>query len=377
MIIVARTAIFRELMEDDVLGMFVLLAFLYSTSTHAQPGPDPVVTDATKQQHVINNVTVSAMPNPSMGDTFDPDRWQTDYDLTHIQEAISQTIIGACTLGCPTTGYLWTPEASPITIALNNKSGWNQDTAGNGGRTGEAAVRMYLIANGGGGDTVGMDQEIQIGGAKAGATSFLANPAGSMLSGDLGALNAGVFLQGLGDINLSDNGYDVAAIPLVFNFNRTNNTGALGATWMGMVLHSAGSKSIDSFAGMIGGAAIGIDLSGASLVSRAALAIPAGSGIYFNATNSNANKFSNTTVVGGISISYDATAGEIAIVGAPMQLPAYTVGTLPICGSATKGGMAYVTDATNPTYNGALTGGGTGAAANVPVFCNGIAWTSH
>lgn len=360
-----------------MLGIFVLLAFLYSASTKAQPGPDPVVTDATRQQHVISNVTVSTMPSPSMGDTFDPDRWQTEYDLTHVQKAISQTITGTCTLGCPATGYLWTPEASPIIIALNNKSGWNEDTAGNGGRTGEAAVRMYLTANRGGGDTVGMDQEIQIGGAKPGATSFLTNPAGSMLSGDLGALNAGVYLQGIGDINLSDNGYDVAAIPLVFNFNRTNNTGALGATWMGMVLHSYGSKSIDSFADMIGGAAIGIDLSGASLVSHAALAIPAGSSIYFNATNSHANKFSNTTAVGGVSISYSATAGEIAIVGAPIQLPSYTVATLPTCGPATRGGMAYVTDAANAAYNGALTGGGTGAGANVPVFCNGAAWTSH
>jgi hypothetical protein len=138
---------------------------------------------------------------------------------------------------------------------------------------------MYLTANRGGGDTVGMNQEIQIGGAKPGATNFLANPAGSS--------------------------------------------------------------------------------------------------IYFNATTTNANKFSNTMAVGGVSISYSATAGEIAIVGAPIRLPSYTVATLPTCGPATRGGIAYVTDATNATYNGAVTGGGTGAAANVPVFCNGAARTSH
>jgi len=33
-----------------------------------------------------------------------------------------------------------------------------------------------------------------------------------------------------------------------------------------------------------------------------------------------------------------------------------------------------VSDATTPTYNGALTGGG---AVYVPVFCNGSAWVSH
>ena len=48
----------------------------------------------------------------------------------------------------------------------------------------------------------------------------------------------------------------------------------------------------------------------------------------------------------------------------------YTVGTLP---AGTVGMRAYVTDATAPTYNGALTGGG---AVTVPVFYNGAAWVS-
>lgn len=48
----------------------------------------------------------------------------------------------------------------------------------------------------------------------------------------------------------------------------------------------------------------------------------------------------------------------------------YTVATLP----AGKAGMrAYVTDATAPTYNAALVGGG---AVIVPVFHNGTAWVS-
>ena len=57
------------------------------------------------------------------------------------------------------------------------------------------------------------------------------------------------------------------------------------------------------------------------------------------------------------------------------NLVSYTVSTLPTCNSTTnKYAMAVVTDATSPTYNGALTGGG---AVVVPVFCNGTAWTSH
>lgn len=51
-----------------------------------------------------------------------------------------------------------------------------------------------------------------------------------------------------------------------------------------------------------------------------------------------------------------------------------TVATLPTCNGTTQYHWAVVTDATAPTYNGALTGSGT---VKVPVFCNGISWTSH
>lgn len=55
---------------------------------------------------------------------------------------------------------------------------------------------------------------------------------------------------------------------------------------------------------------------------------------------------------------------------APVQLKNYTVATLP---SGTQGQTAYVTDATAPTYLGALTGGG---AVVCSVFYNGSAWVS-
>jgi len=55
----------------------------------------------------------------------------------------------------------------------------------------------------------------------------------------------------------------------------------------------------------------------------------------------------------------------------PQNLKAYTVATLP---AGTTGDVAYVTDATAPTYLGTLTGGG---AVTCPVFYNGSAWVSH
>lgn len=67
------------------------------------------------------------------------------------------------------------------------------------------------------------------------------------------------------------------------------------------------------------------------------------------------------------------TTGGLTV-GAPVVLKNYTVSGLPTCNSGLKGGMAYVTDATAPTYNGSLTGGGT---VGVPVACNGTTWSSH
>jgi hypothetical protein len=67
-------------------------------------------------------------------------------------------------------------------------------------------------------------------------------------------------------------------------------------------------------------------------------------------------------------------AGQIKLESV-MNLPRYTVSTLPSCNATYGGGMAYVTDFSGtPVYNGALTGGGTTA---VPVFCNGSKWTAH
>lgn len=51
-----------------------------------------------------------------------------------------------------------------------------------------------------------------------------------------------------------------------------------------------------------------------------------------------------------------------------------TVATLPTCATALKGAILTVSDATTPTYNGSLTGGG---AVVVPVVCDGSAWKSH
>lgn len=73
---------------------------------------------------------------------------------------------------------------------------------------------------------------------------------------------------------------------------------------------------------------------------------------------------------GGILMSSTITMGA----STGIILPVTTVGSLPGCGAGQKGEIYAVSDATAPTYNAALTGGG---AVSVPVYCNGSAWTSH
>lgn len=57
----------------------------------------------------------------------------------------------------------------------------------------------------------------------------------------------------------------------------------------------------------------------------------------------------------------------------PVILADYTVSTLPTCSSFPRG-FASVHDATSPTYNATLTGGG---SVHIPVFCDGTSWTAH
>lgn len=70
------------------------------------------------------------------------------------------------------------------------------------------------------------------------------------------------------------------------------------------------------------------------------------------------------------ALQIDGSTSAVTL-AAPIKPGGYTVATLP---SGVQGQHAYVTDATAPTYLGALTGGST---VKCPVFYNGSAWVSH
>lgn len=79
------------------------------------------------------------------------------------------------------------------------------------------------------------------------------------------------------------------------------------------------------------------------------------------------NTSDGATFNGATTYNFD----NVVVNNAPVTLKGYTVATLP---AGTVGMTAYVTDATAPTYLGALTGGG---AVVTPVFYNGTAWVSY
>ena len=83
------------------------------------------------------------------------------------------------------------------------------------------------------------------------------------------------------------------------------------------------------------------------------------------------NYFSTTVGSSGIVTLNAVGSGSSFKFSDPVLLQGYTVATLP---TGVTGMTAYVTDATAPTYLGALTGGG---AVTCPVFYNGTAWVSH
>jgi len=230
------------------------------------------------------NFSIVTAPPSSVGNSDDL-KTAFNGDLTHCQRAVGQAISGATTLGQPTTGYKYTPEITPYYTVLQNNSGWNQGTANNVGRTAATAFRT-LIKQYGQGDAMCYNGSVFVSGAKVGATSFLANPAGALFAGEVTTGSDGTYCNPA-EWNCADNGYDVSGIGLVNNFNRTNNTGALNTVWMGYRAQSVGTKPVDAFlsAAGAGGFNNGLDLVTADFgTNQSAISLKASQRIYFNNT---------------------------------------------------------------------------------------------
>ena len=239
-------------------------------------------------------------------------------DYSKCQFPVSHRITGGATLGQPTTGYLYRPEAMPHYTYLHNASGWNQSTSGNGGRTGVAAYRAKVFQSGQG-DAVCYNGSVFVTGTKSGSTNFLANPAGVLFNGDMQAGANGVYLNPYETV-CADAGYDIACIGLVNNFNRTNATGAKSAVWQGYRAQSTGAATCDALISATGKWVSGLDLSMSGLdfgANKAAISLKGNDRIYFNnAATSSGNLQADwrSTVFNGDYIEYNSAGGFIHIV---------------------------------------------------------------
>jgi hypothetical protein len=81
-------------------------------------------------------------------------------------------------------------------------------------------------------------------------------------------------------------------------------------------------------------------------------------------------KFMTFDSKGRLAVNQQTAQATLDVAGT-IKTSGYTVATLP---TGVTGMLAYVTDATGPTFLGTLTGGG---GVTVPVFYNGSAWVAH
>lgn len=240
-------------------------------------------------------------------------------DLTRCQNPIGQIVTGAATLGQPTTGYLYRPEAMPNYTYVYNASGWNQGTSGNTGRTGYAAYRTKVDQYGQG-DAVCYNGSVFVTGTKTGSTNFLANPAGVLFNGDMTAGADGVY-HNPRELFLDDAGYDIACIGDVTNLNRTNETGAKSVVWTGYRVQSVGTKAVNNIMSAVGKFNTGIDFSMTGLdfgTNKAAISLKSGQRIYFNnAANASGALDADwaTTVFNGDYIEHSTGAIKIVAGG--------------------------------------------------------------
>lgn len=243
-------------------------------------------------------------------------------DLSHMPRlAVEHRVGGAATLGQSLNSYVVKPEASADLIDSFNTSGYNAPPGTGTGRTG-LAVRMTNLSQYGQGDHTANWVNCVVASSLPNATSFLQQPECSMLAGQLTGGMAGAYLQGLGDINLADGGFDVAGIGSTLVLNRsvpsvTSGANAFGTTWIGYYSLATGIVPVDAAFSAAGPHRVVLDA--VDSTTTAAIAAAAGQRIYLNATQPNGVHFPSTIALGTEYIDYGQSNGiELVVGGKPV-----------------------------------------------------------
>jgi len=176
----------------------------------------------------------------------------------------------------------------------------------------------------------------------------------------------------IAQINLTNTSSTSPLVSLVNNLSNGNaqtiyNNGGTGSS--GLSVNSSGDGI-----GILAEITTGSSNTNAFKVNVTSVSSITDAAVFNVATSNNLTNFLafkvNSSNVAVIDKSGNIIGNSITL-NSVLKLKAYTVATLP---TGAVGDMAYVTDATAPTYNGTLTGGG---AVKIPVFYDGTAWKSH
>lgn len=174
--------------------------------------------------------------------------------------------------------------------------------------------------------------------------------------------------------------WNTTGAPFGIRLSITNTASGSGARLINLLAGAAGASSMFS-----------VDTSGVARINNSAVlnatANEVSLAFYRNGVSLSSTgmfTFGSGAAASGVDTAFARNSAGIAEVNSGVSgtfrdlwarhlrlATAFTVGTLPVAGVA--GRMAYVTDATAPTYLGALVGGG---AVVCPVFDNGAAWVS-
>ena len=224
--------------------------------------------------YFVNQTTVPAFP------TSDQIDGRFTGDTSNLLFIGEKRITSATAFGQPTSGYTQRLENAVFHLTAYNEAGHNSSLTGNGGRTG-ASILDLRFHHAGQGDYGAIHITGVVAGNLAGATSFLAQPAGVMMNGNMFIATEGGYANIL-ELNADDLGFSVAAIGAVFNFYRTGMSNAMGQVWMGIRPQSQ-EKECDVGYSLAGKWRRGVDMSDAQLdPNQAAITLKAGQRIFFS-----------------------------------------------------------------------------------------------
>ena len=166
-------------------------------------------------------------------------------------------ITGSSTVGAPATGYEQYDQTTPYFTGVFFQSGHNESTTTADGRTGWAAYRTRLTANGDG-DQFCQNWNVVITNNDVAHTGLFGKPAAGFWNGNMTAAIDNVYFNPV-EYNLEDSGFDVRSAGLVVNHKRDNNASAFGEWWCGSRHQATGTVPPDAAFQMAGTWNVGFD----------------------------------------------------------------------------------------------------------------------